>query len=102
MTDVARRGPQTCASVVCWLSLVLMSLGVFFFQAEDGIRAGRVTGVQTCALPIFAARRRIAPPRVVGGGPEADRRRAAAGGHRRAPGARRCRRPHSRDRKSVV
>src|SRR6266487_4028547 len=24
----------------------------FFFQAEDGIRAGRVTGVQTCALPI--------------------------------------------------
>src|SRR6266581_5614753 len=25
----------------------------FFFQAEDGIRDGRVTGVQTCALPIF-------------------------------------------------
>src|SRR5690348_6783505 len=25
----------------------------FVFQAEDGIRAGRVTGVQTCALPIF-------------------------------------------------
>src|SRR6266487_6383989 len=24
----------------------------FFFQAEDGIRGGRVTGVQTCALPI--------------------------------------------------
>src|SRR5690348_5970300 len=24
----------------------------FFFQAEDGIRYGRVTGVQTCALPI--------------------------------------------------
>src|SRR5689334_24835909 len=24
----------------------------FFFQAEDGIRAGTVTGVQTCALPI--------------------------------------------------
>src|SRR5437870_8205303 len=24
-----------------------------FFQAEDGIRAGHVTGVQTCALPIF-------------------------------------------------
>src|SRR5439155_5149683 len=23
-----------------------------FFQAEDGIRAGHVTGVQTCALPI--------------------------------------------------
>src|SRR5689334_23903731 len=27
----------------------------FFFQAEDGIRDGTVTGVQTCALPILAA-----------------------------------------------
>src|SRR2546430_3585612 len=26
---------------------------VFFFQAEDGIRYLTVTGVQTCALPIF-------------------------------------------------
>ena len=26
--------------------------GVFFFQAEDGIRDTSVTGVQTCALPI--------------------------------------------------
>src|SRR5690625_720128 len=26
----------------------------FFFQAEDGIRDGHVTGVQTCALPIFS------------------------------------------------
>src|SRR6516164_4718768 len=25
----------------------------FFFQAEDGIRYGTVTGVQTCALPIY-------------------------------------------------
>src|SRR3989442_8557631 len=25
----------------------------FFFQAEDGIRDADVTGVQTCALPIF-------------------------------------------------
>src|SRR5207253_6867566 len=29
--------------------------GSFFFQAEDGIRDGHVTGVQTCALPILAA-----------------------------------------------
>src|SRR5438876_5408127 len=28
----------------------------FFFQAEDGIRDGRVTGVQTCALPISSRR----------------------------------------------
>src|SRR5438309_8703359 len=29
----------------------------FFFQAEDGIRDGTVTGVQTCALPIFRSTR---------------------------------------------
>src|SRR2546429_3234024 len=28
----------------------------FFFQAEDGIRDVAVTGVQTCALPIFQPR----------------------------------------------
>src|SRR5205809_1858442 len=28
---------------------------VFFFQAEDGIRDVAVTGVQTCALPIYLA-----------------------------------------------
>src|SRR5207249_8619596 len=27
----------------------------FFFQAEDGIRDRNVTGVQTCALPIFSS-----------------------------------------------
>ena len=26
----------------------------FFFQAEDGIRDYKVTGVQTCALPILS------------------------------------------------
>src|SRR5437016_9884025 len=36
----------------------------FFFQAEDGIRDWSVTGVQTCALPIFGrAHRRDEPPR---------------------------------------
>src|SRR6266481_6720063 len=28
-------------------------MSLFFFQAEDGIRDGTVTGVQTCALPIY-------------------------------------------------
>src|SRR5690625_6309135 len=32
----------------------------FFFQAEDGIRDGHVTGVQTCALPIFPEAHRVA------------------------------------------
>src|SRR5256885_12816921 len=31
-----------------------MDCAVFFFQAEDGIRDYKVTGVQTCALPISA------------------------------------------------
>src|SRR5687768_18431082 len=33
----------------------------FFFQAEDGIRDVAVTGVQTCALPIY----RLSPSRAV-------------------------------------
>src|SRR5256885_16954055 len=31
-----------------------VSVSFFFFQAEDGIRDYKVTGVQTCALPISA------------------------------------------------
>src|SRR5256886_13285743 len=37
----------------------------FFFQAEDGIRDLTVTGVQTCALPIFCARARHGGPPAV-------------------------------------
>src|SRR5439155_15302057 len=39
------------------INLVVVGDGIifFFFQAEDGIRDGHVTGVQTCALPIFRA-----------------------------------------------
>src|SRR5258708_26359839 len=33
-----------------------LRLVFFFFQAEDGIRDDLVTGVQTCALPIWAKR----------------------------------------------
>src|SRR3712207_6951601 len=36
--------------------------GLFFFQAEDGIRDIGVTGVQTCALPIL-----VAQPQLGGG-----------------------------------
>src|SRR5262249_59130537 len=41
--------------LVCCSSVAFMLLFVcfFFFQAEDGIRDWSVTGVQTCALPIF-------------------------------------------------
>src|SRR5260370_29091602 len=40
------------ASVLLY-SVVMSELFFFFFQAEDGIRDSSVTGVQTCALPIF-------------------------------------------------
>src|SRR5207245_7975234 len=39
----------------------------FFFQAEDGIRDATVTGVQTCALPIYDGMHGIAE-RVEDGG----------------------------------
>src|SRR5690625_7347625 len=42
----------------------------FFFQAEDGIRDGHVTGVQTCALPICRSSRSAGP---AGRGPGAAR-----------------------------
>src|SRR5215208_462432 len=60
-------------------------LSVFFFQAEDGIRDGHVTGVQTCALPIWAGSPSSAIPEIAvsepkqgrGGGRTADRRSVA-------------------------
>src|SRR5688572_31738283 len=41
-----------CFSYICML-LRFFCCFFFFFQAEDGIRDLTVTGVQTCALPIF-------------------------------------------------
>src|SRR3989454_12264200 len=41
----------------------IMYLIIFFFQAEDGIRDYKVTGVQTCALPISP---RAGAPRFAG------------------------------------
>src|SRR2546426_5565791 len=37
----------------------LLHVFFFFFQAEDGIRDYKVTGVQTCALPISARSGRL-------------------------------------------
>src|SRR5260370_8382746 len=36
---------------MCYVGTIIF----FFFQAEDGIRDSRVTGVKTCALPISYA-----------------------------------------------
>src|SRR5256885_281531 len=49
--DTARRSSRIptipCRRTRCYSS------ALFFFQAEDGIRDYKVTGVQTCALPIY-------------------------------------------------
>src|SRR5437763_8898225 len=37
-----------------WSGGYISRCAVFFFQAEDGIRDTSVTGVQTCALPIYS------------------------------------------------
>src|SRR5256885_12715587 len=64
-----------------------MGFYFFFFQAEDGIRDYKVTGVQTCALPISD----LAVPRSDGRAgrgrrdpPDDARRRARRGTERRA------------------
>src|SRR5256885_3903040 len=49
--DVTRAGEQE-ARGIGEESRTLGSV-FFFFQAEDGIRDYKVTGVQTCALPIY-------------------------------------------------
>src|SRR6476661_6330331 len=73
-----REAERRAISGVRWLSvfLVFRYLGgelllvglFFFFQAEDGIRDSSVTGVQTCALPISAPRRRRRAARRATGG----------------------------------
>src|SRR5699024_12214876 len=47
--NISRTGTVLTASILSPLS------ACFFFQAEDGIRDRNVTGVQTCALPIWGA-----------------------------------------------
>src|SRR5258708_4783544 len=64
----------------------------FFFQAEDGIRDDLVTGVQTCALPIFISSAGLIGPGVPWAGPVDDIDRPLATGlrhqHRGASGKR--------------
>ena len=59
LTDAVRAcfvGVRCCSvSNVCNEMCIWINAFFFFFQAEDGIRDHCVTGVQTCALPIFMA-----------------------------------------------
>src|SRR5256886_11749125 len=45
-----RPGSMVIIAVAVYFAVIGL---IFFFQAEDGIRDLTVTGVQTCALPIF-------------------------------------------------
>src|SRR5688500_19773738 len=49
----AGAGPAVTTRVLIGLVIPRVKRVLFFFQAEDGIRDYKVTGVQTCALPIF-------------------------------------------------
>src|SRR6266508_5742269 len=62
------------------MTIVSYTQSSFFFQAEDGIRDGHVTGVQTCALPIFPHPARRDPAQREAG--EAALRLRPAGGTR--------------------
>src|SRR5207253_4531956 len=39
--------------IIDYRNYIPTHINYFFLQAEDGIRDGHVTGVQTCALPIL-------------------------------------------------
>src|SRR6266481_4351338 len=49
---------MVCSFLFFFFSVMYFNCLFFFFQAEDGIRDGTVTGVQTCALPIWFCRHR--------------------------------------------
>src|SRR3712207_7622637 len=49
----------------CLIIDILFFVFFFFFQAEDGIRDIGVTGVQTCALPIYTNDAVAAVPRLL-------------------------------------
>src|ERR1022692_3564936 len=62
-----RTVPEEDARSHCWGAWGRMPVGnsaVFFFQPEDGIRYYKVTGVHTCALPIYVeiGGRKLRPP----------------------------------------
>src|SRR5258708_15281445 len=85
------------SELICLMAESSQFLVFFFLQAEDGIRDDLVTGVQTCALPIFrdtrsssicaargAYRRRprISDPRATAAGSAAPGQPAGAPGRR--------------------
>src|SRR2546426_7231789 len=60
----------------------------FFFQAEDGIRDYKVTGVQTCALPIYTLSAAVELVRTGGAHARAGPRQAVLAESVKLPGSR--------------
>src|SRR5260370_5777028 len=60
MNEFAQYDDASCDNIfeILLYQLFLSHWLFFFFQAEDGIRDSSVTGVQTCALPIWTRHRR--------------------------------------------
>src|SRR3712207_7286115 len=73
MLEVSLSSKVSVSSVTS-VSALCKDILIFFFQAEDGIRDIGVTGVQTCALPIY--------PRDAARDPRRDLRARADGLHR--------------------
>src|SRR5258707_6332366 len=121
MTSISR-SPRDVAMLqaVDGAAMLLLAIPVgFFVQAEDGIRDIRVTGVQTCALPISTGViHAIGPLRALGsqtwvqasvrlapgnsGGPLADARGHVIGINTMVAGRLALAIPSNADRKSVV
>src|SRR6266852_8820875 len=78
------RGLHACVHALDGVASIGVYDGLFFFQAEDGIRDATVTGVQTCALPIWPnSRRRSRRARAVAGStPSISKKRARSGSPR--------------------
>src|SRR5256885_10624571 len=57
--QIADRSGGTCVPSA-HANIAYLACLYFFFQAEDGIRDYKVTGVQTCALPILLSDDRVA------------------------------------------
>src|SRR5436189_3365433 len=75
-----------CVTVVGYCCTVFDVFFFFFFQAEDGIRDTSVTGVQTCALPIYGLRALLRPARGQARGAGAEEELGSVGPSRSAPG----------------
>src|SRR5687767_1003531 len=75
MSSPSRKKPvSTDTRAAC--CMLWVTITIFFFQAEDGIRDKLVTGVQTCALPISPRAPTPSRPRCARSRERSRRRRA--------------------------